>query len=377
MKQDLNTVELSGRVPMNTQELLTKKQTVILGYIMYLSEKYNTITFFKSNSQLADELGISNKTIVEGMKVLTSYGFITRIAGTRTNNQASEYTLNLDTINKGSVISDLEGSVISTDKGGVISENYTPNNILYNNINNITSNNIYNPNSFKESLDINIKENIIKEKIEYNKNIIEEKENIMNNIQEKEVETTDSMTTETEQLKTNIHQLKENIEKNIRLGDLTPNHNEKDSNSSTLSPVQHQARKREQEKQDTNVIDSFFQATTLELSEDLTPIENNYNKTSSIMETTATQTQEQKQTVLTSRPTLTEIVNKYKTKMNTLYNQCSTEPEALETFKRIFKGVETRYNEGGLNTQEWNYIKWAAWELYTKRKNELVGYYVS
>ena len=185
------------------------------------------------------------------------------------------------------------------------------------------------------------------------------------------------MTTETEQLKTDIHQLKENIEKNIRLGDLTPSHNEKDSNSSTPSPVQHQARKRELEKQDTNVIDSFFQATTLELSEDLTPIENNYNKNSNIMETTATQTQEQKQTVLTSRPTLTEIVNKYKTKMNTLYNQCSTEPEAFETFKRIFKGVETRYNEGGINTQEWNYIKWAAWELYTKRKNELVGYYVS
>ena len=200
MKQDLNTVELSGRVPMNTQELLTKKQTVILGYIMYLSEKYNTNDgyFYASNKQLIEALGVSIHTLIDSIKKFETTGIITKKVGTRKNNQATEYKINLDVIqggavsskggavlenaggavsskgsavlaiegsavsSKGSAVLPFEGSAVLDNEGGAVPQNCTPNNILYNNINNITSNNIYNPNSFKESLDINIKENIIK-----------------------------------------------------------------------------------------------------------------------------------------------------------------------------------------------------------------------
>lgn len=105
---------------------LTKKQKILLGQLIIYSglNKYKEDGyFFRSNADLCNDCGITEKTLISGIVKLESLGYISRKAGLR--GKASEYRIN-DTVNC-TVKYTVNYSETNTLKDSNLQQNYSNN----------------------------------------------------------------------------------------------------------------------------------------------------------------------------------------------------------------------------------------------------------
>lgn len=253
--EKFETQELLELVPTETVTKfnLTPKQTLLLGYLIMwngLESSKDNGNFFRSNEDILNDIDISKPTLITSLRKLEAAKLIERISGYRNKEEkkASVYKINENNIyknynemntNNNEIIVEL----ISIIKQQIEFQNQIMGKILFNQdlTHNLTHKNPLNKDILEESnndrvksdlthnltsdteTDIEIEKelnNIINKNnniiIDFNKNKLEEKDNIINNIIEKEKENkTELDSTEFNEVEDNDE--KETLETNLNL----------------------------------------------------------------------------------------------------------------------------------------------------------------
>jgi len=230
--EKFETTELMELVPCELQKTLTKKQTLLLGYLIMLNgleESKTNGTFHRSNEDILEDLSgeITKPTLISSIRRLETLNLIERSSGYRTKDgkQASTYKIIENNIFKNQ--SNMNGNELTLELVKVIRamqeqinfQNKIIGKILLNQdlTHNLTHQNPLNTEVSEDMGKVQLNENLthnltpdtdIDKEIDINNNInkiinniketsnninnklniIEERENIINNIQEKETE---------------------------------------------------------------------------------------------------------------------------------------------------------------------------------------------
>ena len=435
MEQNFTIEELVALVPMNLQNKLTRKQIVILGYFIMLNgleESKATGTFYRSNEDICNDLDIDNKTLISACRKFEVLNLIERTSGYRKKGekQASTYKLidnnifktenNMETITNNSTDNQVVLEMLKVignyqeqvDKliGIILNQNSTHNSTLEMSLNK----GLLNETEDKDGIDNegfstlnsttdtesdieiekeinnninkiinNIKEN--SNNIKLNNNYkIEEKDNIINNIIEKENEKLDS--TELNEVEDNnenkteeenkipswygsktVEETLEEYDKELDsiLGDTKKEENKsQETSDNEINTHQEEEvfpstleRKLTADEETEKALDSIFGSMEIK-------VDNNMNiRTPHMVETRSLKVKSP------SRPkslTITEATQTLKPRMIELYSQCSNSDELKATYDKITKGLEDYSNKGKLDAYAFNHTKEDAWQLFTK-----------